>query len=222
MASMLELKPWGTGSEYFNYKNFFSIVLMAVVDSDYCFRYIDVGSFGNESGSNILKSTNLGKRLYGKTLNLPQPEPLSNCQQGLSLPYVFVADEAFGMCENLMRPYPAKKLNTDERIFNYRLSRARRFVECGFGILANKWRIFHRPLDVSIDMADEIIQACCVLHNFVRHLDGYNFEDTLSGLMESIPIVGTRGNNIGKTTRDHFKNYLCCDEGSVSWQNQYC
>lgn len=91
------IKPWGTGSEYFNYNKFFSIVLMAVVDSDYCFRYIDVGSFGNESDSNILKSTNLGKSLYGKTLNLPQPEPLSNCQQGLSLPYVFVADEAFGL-----------------------------------------------------------------------------------------------------------------------------
>lgn len=39
------LQPWGTGSEFFISKNFFSIVLMAVVDNDYCLRYIDVGSY---------------------------------------------------------------------------------------------------------------------------------------------------------------------------------
>lgn len=126
------------------------------------------------------------------------------------------------MCQTIMRPYPVKKLTWRERIFNYRLSRARRYVECSFGILANKWRIFHRPLDVSIDLADIIVKACCVLHNFVKQQDGYNFEDTLICPLESIPSIGTRGNNIGVQTRDHFRHYFCSKEGSVPWQNHSC
>ncbi|GBM25170.1 hypothetical protein AVEN_96722-1 [Araneus ventricosus] len=137
------------------------------------------------------------------------------------MPYVSVADEAFTMCKIIVRPYPAKKLTWQQRVNNYRLSKARRYVECGFGILANKWRILHRPIDVSIDMADIIIQACCVLHNFVRHHDGYNFEDTLSCPLESIPAIGTR-DNIGVETRNSFKNYFCSPAGSVPWQNRSC
>jgi len=63
-------------------------------------------------------------------------------------------------------------------VFNYRLSRARRFIECLFGILTNKWRIFHRPLNVNIELAIDIIKACVVLHNFVRLRDGYLHEES--------------------------------------------
>lgn len=215
------INPWGSTSEYFNYKKYYSVVLMAVVDTNYSFRFIDVGAYGHEGDSNVLKSTQLGKLIYNKSLNLPKSAPLKNDPSGLSMPFVFVADEAFAMAENLLRPYPSKSLTTTRRIFNYRLSRARRFVECAFGMLANKWRIFHRPLDVSIDKVDMIIQATCILHNFVREQDGYNFDDTLSCNLESIPALGTRGTTSGKTTRDHFANYFCSTEGAVEWQNRY-
>ncbi|GBM56838.1 hypothetical protein AVEN_227345-1 [Araneus ventricosus] len=194
---------------------------MTIVDSNYDFRYIDVRSVANEGDSNILKATKLDKQIYQQTLNLPQPEPLPNNPSGQPMPYVFLADEAFAMCKSIMRPYPAKKLTWQQRVYNYWLSRARRYVECGFGILANKWRILHGPIDVSIDVADIIIQACCVLHNFVRHRDGYNFEDTLSCPLESIPAIGKR-DNIGVETRNSFKNYFCSPAGSVSRQNRSC
>jgi len=61
-------------------------------------------------------------------------------------------------------------------------------VECAFGILSNKWRIFQRPLNVSPEFAVDIVKACDVLHNFVRERDGYKFEDALNvTVLEDVP-----------------------------------
>lgn len=61
--------------------------------------------------------------------------------------------------------------------FNYRLSRTRRYIECKFGILSNKRMIFHRPINVKLDLAENIIKACCILHNFVRIKNRYQYDD---------------------------------------------
>ncbi len=53
-------------------------------------------------------------------------------------PYYLVGDNAFAMKTWLLKPYPHHKQVDDERLFNYRLSRARRVVECTFGILAQR------------------------------------------------------------------------------------
>lgn len=98
-----------------------------------------------------------------KSLNIPDvTETIEN------LNYVFVADEAFALGENLLKPFPQKDLTRERRIFNYRLSRARRIVENVFGILAARFRIFHTEISVSPQKIDKIILACCALHNFLR------------------------------------------------------
>jgi len=45
--------PMFSGSEYYNYKNSFSIILMAVVDANYCFHYIDTGAQGQHSDGGV-------------------------------------------------------------------------------------------------------------------------------------------------------------------------
>ena len=37
-------RPPATGSEYYNYKDFYSMVLMVVVDAEYNFVFVDIGA----------------------------------------------------------------------------------------------------------------------------------------------------------------------------------
>jgi hypothetical protein len=92
-------------------------------------------------------------------------------------------------------------------------------VECAFGILANKWRVFHRPLDVTAQVFESVGKACCISHNFVRRNDGFQLEGTwYESKFESIQATGTRGNIIGKHVRDYFAKYFTSPHGAVPWQ----
>ncbi|KAK5650153.1 hypothetical protein RI129_001182 [Pyrocoelia pectoralis] len=167
------IQPEHTGSLFYNYKHYFSLVLLAVADADYCFVWVDIGAFGKNSDSGIFKNSSLYKRLTEGSLDIPEPKPLVIKNKSVELPHVIVADEAFGMMENLMRPYGGRSLTHPKKIFNYRITLARRYVECTFGIMCNKWRILHRPLDVNVEFAEKIVKAICTLHNYVRMRDGY-------------------------------------------------
>lgn len=211
------IKPSESGSLYYNYKNYFSIVLLAVCDADYKFTYIDVGAYGKCADSSIYKQSDLYEKLVDNNLGIPEKIPISD--NGIPMPYVIVGDEAFGLSENLMRTYGGRGLTDNKRIFNYRLSRARRFIECTFGILVNKWRIFHRPMDVRKEFAIAIVKACCVLHNYVREREGYTFQDTLyvPPELEIPPGPPTRGNRSSAAYRDLFADYFN-NENPLEWQ----
>lgn len=213
------IKPQDSGSLFWNYKDFFSVVLLAVADSQYRFMFVNIGAYGKDCDSSLFRETTLWKGILNNDLRLPNANPLPGMGTD-KVPYVFVGDEGFGIHENLMRPFSGKMLEQHKRVFNYRLSRARRYVECAFGILSNKWRIFHRPLNVSMELATKIIQACCVLHNFVRERDGFNFEDTLTvvGLDDIQDVQNERGNRPGNDIRKAFSDFFVSDIGSLSWQ----
>ncbi|KAM4034471.1 uncharacterized protein ACNLHF_021105 [Anomaloglossus baeobatrachus] len=128
------VKPAASGSEYYNYKKFFSIVLMAITDAQYKFIAVDIGAYGRSNDSQVFKMSTMRRQLYVNTLDIPSARPLPDtCDP--PMPYVFVADEAFQLSEHLLKPYASRGLMPTQKIFNYRLSRARRMVECTFGIL---------------------------------------------------------------------------------------
>jgi hypothetical protein len=92
-------------------------------------------------------------------------------------------------------------------------------VEFAFGVLSNKWRIFHRAIDVRPDFSDTIVKTCCVPHNFVRQRDGFHFLHILYECpLKSIKAVGTRGNVRGKAVRECFAKYFTSPLGSVPWK----
>lgn len=212
------IKPIQSASLYYNYKNYYSINLMAVADANYNFIYVDVGAYGKDADSTIFQNCSLWNKLENGTLDLPRPSIINGID--IPMPFAFVGDDAFPLSKHVLKPFKGKLLSKEKRIFNYRLCRARRYVECTFGIFANKWRIFHRPLDVAMESAIDIVKACCLLHNFVRNRDGYVFEDSLTvpGLEDN---ESNEANFVNKSTgiyREKLKIYFISESGRVAWQ----
>ncbi|CAH2000782.1 unnamed protein product [Acanthoscelides obtectus] len=64
--------PKNSGSDFFNYKSFFSIVLFGVMDANYRFLYVHVGSQGRISDGGVVENTLFKKLLTRWKLNLPE------------------------------------------------------------------------------------------------------------------------------------------------------
>lgn len=221
--------PPNTGSSYFSYKEYFSIVLFALVDHNYKFLAVDVGSLGKESDAGIFAKSPIGK-IINEARNFPSPHAMPGT--GINLPYVALGDEAFKLTTSLMRPYPQNqaKDNKAYRIYNYRHCRARRTVENAFGLISQVFRIFYTPIAVKPETIDKIILSCCIIHNFLREeyiskaLDDLpdSSATPLPSTITNLPVaVGRIGNFQAYGVRDQFKNYFCSPEGSVPWQNNF-
>lgn len=214
--------PPRSGSSFFNYKHRFSTVMMCVADAKRRIVMLDVGSMGRFSDGGILSDSLFGIRLKENNLNLPTPQPLY--EGGEPAPFVFIGDEAFPLMPNLMRPYPRDSLNSQKRIFNYRLSRARRNVEATFGILARKWYVYRREFECKLETVDKIIKATCVLHNYLIDKQPSYLEDCATGNdtnefadtnIEQEPL--NIGINEGYNVREQFCAYFNT-QGTVPWQ----
>ncbi|CAM4723228.1 unnamed protein product [Leuciscus chuanchicus] len=129
-------------------------------------------NFPLTSDGGILANSAFGQALLAGTLHLPPDHPLPGAEDRGPQPHVFVADEAFPLRRNLMRPFPGRTLPPERRVFNYRLSRARLVVENAFGILSSQWRMYRRLIEVHPEVAEKCVKATCVLHNFMRYSEG--------------------------------------------------
>ena len=94
----------GSGSLFYNYKHFYSILLLALVAANYCLITVDVGAFGKSIDSNVFKKSNIGRKLESNQLGIPGSRPLPNDENGKCTPFVFVGDEAFAFSEHVLRP----------------------------------------------------------------------------------------------------------------------
>lgn len=187
-----------------------------------------------------------GKDLLQGNLDLPPEQPLPLTREP-RFPYWVVADQAFPLSQNIMRPYPGANLSEEQRIFNYRLSRARRCIENSFGILVGRWRLFRKRIQALPETADSYLKAALCLHNFVmstqaegtsqycppnyvdredahgRRIDGVWRADAQADqpLFRQIGRVGANraGVHIVRM-RDQLAQYLVSEEGGVDWQDR--
>lgn len=167
MENIVIQAPPLSGSQYFNYKKTFSIVLLALVDADYRFRVIQVGDFGRASDGGVYAGSELGKEMENGILEVPCDVCLPDAAELGEVLFVMVGDAAFPLKKYLMRPVPGQNLTHQKRIFNYSFSRARMVVENALGILASRGRIFQRRINFHPKHVDTLVVAACILHNYL-------------------------------------------------------
>ncbi len=215
---------------YFNYKLFYSVVLQAVADANYRFLFVEVGAYGKQSDAGVFEASNLSKFVANEN-NFPPDRTIVGLS--IPLPYLLVVDDAYPLRRNMMKPFSHRSMSPEEQIFNGRLSRARRCVECSFGILCNKWRLLLKAIETNENKACDIVKCLTVLHNVVIDKEGmdHHLLETVKKKVEDNEVKKLRGLRTGRKynhrateplcIRECLMKYFNSAEGSVPWQDRY-
>ena len=229
-------RPPNSHSLFHNYKGTFSMVLLALVDHQYKFLYVDFGEYGSNSDTNVFKNSKFGKAFIAGKLGIPGPKPLPG--GGPVVPHCIVADEGFPLRLDMMRPYSRARggstnlMPHDEAVYNARESRARNPSECAFGIYVARWRIYLRRVCLSEGNIERVVQASLVLHNWLqedRPVDSIMAElrETNVQLANNEPCMrdlpnlhGYHSSQVCLRMRDQHKEYFNTI-GALPWQDQH-
>ena len=112
--------PANTGSSFSNYKGTFSVILLAVVDANYLFKYAHVSMQGRTYDGGVLLRSAFYNALTGRVVNVTQSSGLP--ESDMLVPYVLVADDAYPLTSYLIKPYAGEVPKVSpKRVFNYRL-----------------------------------------------------------------------------------------------------
>lgn len=228
--------PPNAGSVFYNYKGTHSIILMAIADANYKLLYVDVGRNGRSSDGGVFNLSSFAKGMENGQLNLPPPIPLPGRE--MPVPYVLVADDAFALRPNLMKPFPQRGLHMTERIHNYRLSRARHVIENVFGIMSARFRVMRKPIALNAEKTKKVVLACCALHNYLLTTNKQKYAPTqsLDRFNDRGELIPAEWRNLGapfqtmysletsssapptaKEIQKEFAEYFI-NEGGLDWQ----
>jgi hypothetical protein len=85
--------PPNPGSQYFNYKQYLSIVLQTAVDTNLKFLTLDVGAYGKQSDGGVFRNSAPYQSLETQSLQVPEDTVLPHSE--IILPHTFVGDEVY-------------------------------------------------------------------------------------------------------------------------------
>jgi len=100
-------RPVRYGGQYFNYKQSFSVNMMAAVDAHYRFMYVAVGAQGSTSDAAVFAESNFGKVLASRSNPLSIPPARNITGTNIETPLFFFGDEAYPLKPYIMKPFIA-------------------------------------------------------------------------------------------------------------------
>ena len=86
-------QPRNSGSYYFNCKGTFSVVLLALIDANYKFIYVDIGCNGRISDGGVYRNSSLSKAIEDCLLGILPDRIIAERME--ALPHVILIDDAF-------------------------------------------------------------------------------------------------------------------------------
>lgn len=146
------------------------------------FLYINIGAPGRCNDSQIYNASRLKTVLENNDVLKANAKEIG----GVQMPVCILGDSAFRFSTSLMKPYPfSTALSEQQKLFNYRLSKCRRVVENAFGHLKARFRRIGKGIDNRVGNAPKIVQACCVLHNFLNERNDHVNQQWLDNIKDS-------------------------------------
>ncbi|KAL8487679.1 hypothetical protein ACS0TY_024121 [Phlomoides rotata] len=153
--------PTGDKGRYRNRKGQISVNVLGVVDTNMKFVYVLTGWEGSAADSRVLRDA-------------------INRTSGLKVPRgnYYLCENGYPNCEGFLTPYKGIRYHLSEwtsrspqnsrEYFNMKHTQARNVVERTFGLLKIRWGILRRSSWYPIKTANQIIMACCFIHNYIR------------------------------------------------------
>ncbi|KAH6936453.1 hypothetical protein HPB50_017562 [Hyalomma asiaticum] len=92
--------PKEHATDYYNYKGWYSIVLLALVDHKYLFRYVNVGSPGRCHDAYMYRQSALAEMVSGPLFQAP-----AVVMNGVAVPPLILCDQAFPLTPNLVKSF---------------------------------------------------------------------------------------------------------------------
>ena len=157
--------PKENHTDYVNRKGFHSILMQAVVDCNYLFRDVVIGWPGSVHDARMFSNSTI---FVKGNENRLFPNDLTKEICGEDVPPVILADAAYPLLQWLLKGYPRNEATRCQRLFNYRLSRARMTVENTFGRWKGRYIRFSKRVDIDVTALVQVILASCILHNIIE------------------------------------------------------
>ncbi|KAL8498652.1 hypothetical protein ACS0TY_021842 [Phlomoides rotata] len=148
-------------ARYRNRKGKVSVNVLGVCDMNMRFVYVLTGWEGSAADSRVLRDA-------------------INRSHGLKVRRgtYYLCDNGYPNCEGFLTPYKGVRYHLSEwssrhpqtyqEYFNMKHTRARNVIERTFGLLKMRWGILRSPSWYPIKIHNQIIMACCLIHNYIR------------------------------------------------------
>ncbi|XP_077497472.1 uncharacterized protein LOC144108065 [Amblyomma americanum] len=208
--------PQEHAADYYIYKGWHSIILLAIVDHKYSFRYLNVGSPGRCHDAFVYGRSQLSKHIKSDYFQSPV-----SVIEGVAVAAVVLCDQAFPLTSNLLKPFANALSCSKEAQFNYILSKTRRIVENAFGRLKARFRFVMKRMECKLPTAMRAIKAACVLHNICEALNDpieqqwvqevHEFDSLYAQPVHNTTEASSHGNEVRAALATYFskKESLC-------------